>query len=193
MPRNMASYTDVNSRMKLAADTWQTIVVSPPVMLTDVAGYVTATIILKDGRSVTEIAAFRLGLTGQSAQATFPIEDAATSAVGRALGRFGFGTDAHFPSREEMEQVERIQSQPQPMINGNLKRTSAITPEQARDRFYTRYGPMIAHPETDPSWADVRRELNLPIDEPEPSTVDEWRSVGERLKAALATELDNAA
>lgn len=110
MPKfNMDAYTGVNDRMKLAADTWQSIIVSPPVMLTDLTGYVSATVTLKDGRVVTEIAAFRLGLTGASAQANFPVEDAATSAVGRALGRFGFGTDAKFPSREEMQQVERVQ------------------------------------------------------------------------------------
>src|SRR5687767_14941764 len=115
MPKfSMNDYTGVNERMKLAADTWQSITVSPPVMLTDLAGYVSATVTLKDGRTVTEIAAFRLGLTGASAQANFPIEDAATSAVGRALGRFGFGTDANFPSREEMQQVERVQSRPSP-------------------------------------------------------------------------------
>jgi hypothetical protein len=194
MPKfNMQDYTGVNDRMRLAADTWQTIVVSPPVMLTDVAGYVSATVVLKDGRSVTEIAAFRLNLTGASAQANFPIEDAATSAVGRALGRFGFGTDTNFPSREEMQQVERV-TQPPPVqtINQNLKRKAEITPAQARAKFYEYFGPSLCHPEVEPSWSDVRRLLGLEADEDEPTTVDHWRQVSRLVNDAIAAETEQA-
>lgn len=104
---NMANYTGVADRLKLARDTWVSIDVANPVMLTDATGYVTVTVTLKDGRWAKGIAQFRLDLQGKGAQATFPLEDAETSALGRALGKFGFGTDEHFPSREEMEQVEQ--------------------------------------------------------------------------------------
>ena len=101
-----ANYTGVADRLKLAADTWTLIEVAPPVMLSESMGYVRASVTLKDGRRAFGTAHFRLGLTGPSAQAKFPIEDCETSAVGRALGFLGFGTLDHFPSREEMERVE---------------------------------------------------------------------------------------
>lgn len=104
---NMANYTGVADRLKLARDTWVSIDVANPIMLTDATGYITVTVTLKDGRWAKGIAQFRLDLQGKGAQATFPLEDAETSALGRALGKFGFGTDQHFPSREEMSQVEQ--------------------------------------------------------------------------------------
>lgn len=104
---SMANYTNVADRLKLARDTWVSIDVANPVMLTEATGYITVTVTLKDGRWAKGLAQFRLDLQGKAAQASFPLEDCETSALGRALGKFGFGTDQHFPSREEMEQVEQ--------------------------------------------------------------------------------------
>lgn len=121
---NLSDYTNVADRLKMSADTWTSIIVSEPKMLTDVLGFVSVTVLLKDGRSATGIAHFRLDRQGKSAQVTHPLEDAETSALGRALGKFGFGTDRHFPSREEMEQV--AQEQPSPAQHDRQELTGVL-------------------------------------------------------------------
>lgn len=82
---------------------------------------------------------------------------------------------------------------PQQTINANLRRKADVTAEQARDKFYERFGPALAHPETDPSWVDVRRTLNLPIDAPEPTTVEGWRDVFLAVRDVLQAEAQRAA
>jgi len=109
---NANEYTTVAERLTRAKDDLQTIVAEPPVMLTDVMGYIRATVALKDGRTSTGTASFRLDLTGGRAQATNPIEDCETSAIGRALGMLGYGSTKSVASREEMHEAERRQQVP---------------------------------------------------------------------------------
>lgn len=69
--------------------------------------------VYKDGASVafaTGLARAVYGLTGQSAQAKAPVEDAETSAIGRALANAGFSTSKR-ASREEMARVQPPQDQ----------------------------------------------------------------------------------
>lgn len=110
---NPNDYTTVAERLTRAADQLQTIIAEPPVMLTDVMGYIRCTVALKDGRTSTGTASFRLDLTGGRAQATNPIEDCETSAIGRALGMLGYGSSKSVASQEEMHEAERRRGQPQ--------------------------------------------------------------------------------
>jgi hypothetical protein len=96
------NYVTVAERLNVAHGLIQTIVAEPPVMLTDVMGYIRVVVALSDGRSSTGTASFRLDLTGGRAQATNPIEDCETSAIGRALGMLGFGSRDGIASREEV-------------------------------------------------------------------------------------------
>lgn len=104
---NASDYTTVAERLQRAADQLQTIVAEPPAFLTETMGYIRVTVALKDGRSSTGMASFRLDLQGNRAQATNPIEDCETSAIGRALGMLGYGSAKSVASREEVQEVQR--------------------------------------------------------------------------------------
>lgn len=104
---NLSDYVTVAERLTMAQDKISTVVSEPPVMLTDVMGYIRATVALGDGRSATATASFRLDLLGKSAQATNPIEDCETSAIGRALGFLGYGASKSIASREEVQEAQR--------------------------------------------------------------------------------------
>lgn len=106
---NMDGYVTVAERLTQAHDQIETVVSEPPIMLTDAMGYMRATVALKDGRSATATASFRLDLpsTNRSAQATNPLEDGETSAVGRALAFLGYGASRSIASREEVQEAER--------------------------------------------------------------------------------------
>lgn len=104
---NPDNYATVAERLALASAQMQTVITEPPVMLTDSMGYIRATVALQDGRTATGIASFQLGLTGRSAQATNPIEDGETSAVGRALAFLGYASSKSIASREEVREAQR--------------------------------------------------------------------------------------
>lgn len=133
---NMNDYVTVAERLVQAHEQLMTVVTEPPVLLTDNMGYIRATIALKDGRSATGTASFRLDLQNKSAQATNPIEDCETSAIGRALGMLGYGSAKSVASREEVQEADRRASYSKPNMsapaasNGN-----AISEKQIKMLF----------------------------------------------------------
>src|SRR5690606_34414950 len=81
--------------------------VDPPQMLTESMGYIRVRLTLADGREAVGTASFDLSLSGKSAQATNPLEDCETSAVGRALAFLGYHANRSIASREEVQEAER--------------------------------------------------------------------------------------
>lgn len=107
MAYNLDGYVTVAERLTQAHDQLHTVVSEPPVMLTETMGFIRATVALADGRSATATASFRLDLQNRSAQATNPLEDCETSAIGRALGFLGYGSSKSVASREEVQEAHR--------------------------------------------------------------------------------------
>jgi hypothetical protein len=104
---NLDNYVTVAERLTMAHDQIVTVVTEPPVLLTEAMGYIRTTVALKDGRSATATASFRLDLQNRSAQATNPLEDCETSAIGRALGFLGYGSSKSIASRDEIQEAQR--------------------------------------------------------------------------------------
>lgn len=105
---DLTDYVTVAERLAMAhADGISSIATGAPVMLTDTSGYVQTVVTLRDGRWSTGTAGFRLDLTGTRAQATSPLEDAETSAVGRALALLGYASSRSLASRDEMIVAQR--------------------------------------------------------------------------------------
>lgn len=136
MPDRLANYVPVAERVTQAQDALVAVDADPPVMLTDMMGYIRVAVYLGDGRKATGTASFRLDLDGRSAQATNPIEDCETSAVGRALAFLGFSSSRSIASREEVRTAEQRgasynKPKPQAAPNGAKKAPS-------RDSLMTR-------------------------------------------------------
>lgn len=116
----LEGYVTVAERLTAAAGELKRVTTTPPAMLTDVMGYIRAEVEMQDGRSATGTASFRLDLTGGRAQATNPLEDAETSAVGRALAMLGYETKRGVASQEEVREAQRRagaqQSTPTPSV-----------------------------------------------------------------------------
>lgn len=107
MSDRLANYVPVAERVAQAQDAIKSVHADTPVMLTDTMGYIRVTVLLNDERSATGTASFRLDLTGRSAQATNPIEDCETSAIGRALAFLGYETARGIASHEEVQEANR--------------------------------------------------------------------------------------
>lgn len=132
--RKLENYVPVAKRIYDASPEIIRIETSAPVMLSDKMGYIRATIYMRGDRSASATATFMLGLQGQGARATNPIEDCETSAVGRALAFLGYTADERLgysvASREEVEEAIRRE-----MAIGKLQDTveSAVKPKSSRE------------------------------------------------------------
>lgn len=102
---DLRNYITVRDRLLAAQSQIRSVVVQECKMLTDSVGVISVRVELVDGRFAEGSAHFRLGLEGKSAQATSPIEDAETSALGRALQWLGYYSDK--PSLEEMQRAQQ--------------------------------------------------------------------------------------
>lgn len=109
--RKLEYYVSVAERIYDASAEILCIETTPPIMLDDKMGYIRATIHMRNDRVASATATFILGLQGQGARATNPIEDCETSAVGRALAFLGYTADKRIgysvASREEVEEAIR--------------------------------------------------------------------------------------
>ena len=104
---DLTNYIPVAERLNQAQPDILSIMADPPLLLSDTHGYIRVTVLLRDNRSATGTASFRLDLAGKSAQATNPIEDSETSAVGRALAMLGYESSRGIASREEVAEAQR--------------------------------------------------------------------------------------
>ena len=76
-----------------------------------------STVVMRDGMSAMGTASFRLDLTGKTAQATNPIEDGETSAVGRALALLGYEVKRGIASREDVIEARRRSEGPRQPVD----------------------------------------------------------------------------
>lgn len=104
---NMADYVTVAERLLAAKADIESVSTGAPVMLNGTMGHIQTVVRLKDGRYATGTASFRLDLQGRTAQATNPVEDAETSAIGRALAFLGYHSSRAVASREEVAEALR--------------------------------------------------------------------------------------
>ena len=107
----LANYVSVAERVHEAQGELLRIETSAPIMLDEKMGYIRCTVYMRNDRTATGTATFRLDLGGNSAKATNPIEDCETSAVGRALAFLGYSADKRMgfsiASKEEIEEAQR--------------------------------------------------------------------------------------
>ena len=130
---DLDTYVPVSERLSLAiAAGVQSIQTTAPTLLSETMGFVQATVTMKDGRSASGTASFQLGLSGKSAQATSPLEDAETSALGRALAFLGFESTRGIASREEVQEARRRSEGPrQPVdVQGTVSEVESRTNDQ---------------------------------------------------------------
>lgn len=114
MAGRLDNYITVADRLEEATPDIQSVESMPIHMLTDYRGYMQVKVTLKDGRWSVGTASFDLALADKgvrSAQATNPIEDCETSALGRALVLLGYALKrkdgvASIASRDEIIEAE---------------------------------------------------------------------------------------
>lgn len=101
-----STYVTVAERVQEAVPRGLEITDTKITFVNDNWGYI-QTYIRLDGRQFIGTASFRLDLQGARAQATNPIEDGETSALGRALAMAGIASDRSIASREEVQEAQR--------------------------------------------------------------------------------------
>lgn len=200
MAFNNANYVPVAERLADAQGELMAIEADPPVMLDGAMGYIRVQVYLSDGRKATGTASFRLDLQGKGAQATNPIEDCETSAVGRALAFLGYQSNRSIASREEVQEAQRRErahsgaqyqepaqlpaprqvqgAQPRAKVVQVEAAKPSMTLEEAEARFFGKYGAVVGASR----WENVKAYLGEPQYESKPATVEEWFAVARRVQ-----------
>ena len=129
-------YNYVQDRLKAALPQIKRIHTDKPTMLYQNWGEIRVEIEWQSGRVTDGTCHFRLGLEGKSAQATSPIEDAQSSAMGRALAAGGFYAQGQYASQDEIERAIVFQEATQPPVeetpDPNVPNDGAV---QQQDRY----------------------------------------------------------
>jgi hypothetical protein len=114
MAYNMKDYVTVAQRLQMAHDKGlvSKVVTESPVMLNDVMGYIRVTVEFADGTLATATGSFRMDAKA-GAQKTNPLEDAETSAIGRALAFLGISASKSIASKDEIETAMVRDAMPQ--------------------------------------------------------------------------------
>jgi hypothetical protein len=123
-PAYMEDYNTVADRLRMAKDAIQEVIVSEPRLLNGVLGMIQVTVILKDGRRASGTASFRTD-SEKGAQKNAPLEDAETSALGRALAFLGYSTSKSIASQDEIEVAKRREAQPTVASREKIERAIA--------------------------------------------------------------------
>lgn len=194
-PDRLANYVPVSERVSQAQGALKSVHADPPVMLTDTMGYIRVTVVLNDDRSATGTASFRLDIQGKSAQATNPIEDCETSALGRALAFLGYESARGIASREEVQEAERRATyQPQRQAPRPPAPQGRAAPQANQDdvhsaetKFYEHVGDAIDAQ----TWADVQKWLGTKPDKP--TTVEGWRDAYRLVASTLKARQSESA
>lgn len=108
---DLKDYKSVAERVLEASPDIQSVVSSEPVMMTDTMGYVRVVVTMKDGRTGSAMGSFSFAAT-KSAQKTHPLEDAETSALGRALGFLGYASSRSLSTAEDVQEAQRRDNEP---------------------------------------------------------------------------------
>lgn len=189
---NPNNYATVAERLAAATPEIASIITEPPQFMTETMGYIRATVSLLDGRSATGMASFRLDLQGKGAQATNPLEDGETSAVGRALAFLGYASNKSIASHEEVQEARRrenasyeqrparpaapqgrqVQEQPQ---DAQPRMQKPRNVSEAKERFFARYSSALGGE----TWRHVTEFLK--VNELEPNTIDGWIDAAQRV------------
>jgi hypothetical protein len=169
----LANYVSVAERVHDAQGELLRIETTAPIMLTEQMGYIRCTVYMRNDRTATGTATFRLDLGGNSAKATNPIEDCETSAVGRALAFLGYSADKRMgftiASKEEIEEAQRRSEAivaKQPNRNEIIARCEELL-AQAVEKQIT-----VTHEYLDMPWEDL--------------DIDEIIQLGKYLKAQVS-------
>jgi hypothetical protein len=147
-------YITVGQRLLKARQHILIITSESPVMLSEVLGYIRVTIELKDGRKATGIGSFRLDAT-KSAQKTNPLEDAETSALGRALKFLGFDDSKKIASLEEVNDAQERMKEPSASHRLRAQKRVEELVQQVRQSNMVIKHPMALQPLTDIPYDDL--------------------------------------